>query len=122
MQSQLDGQIADTTQSAAIDQTLDGYRLLLGVNIQTHKFFVQQEHLAVNNKFTDANTTLIEQQGLYNDGLEPQRFILGYHWQWNSNFTLRIESVSDKTQAYTQGENETQQYWSFGLIWQHKLL
>jgi len=122
MHSQLDGQIADTTQSAVIDQTLDGYRLMLGINIQTHKFFVQQEHLAINNKFTDASTTLIEQQGLYNDGLEPQRLIFGYHWQWNSSFTLRIESVSDKTQAYTQGENQTQEYWSLGLIWQHKLL
>ena len=117
IRSELNGQIADTTQSAGIDQTLDGYRLMLGVNIQTHKLFIQQEYLAVNNTFTDASTALIEQQGLYNDGLEPQRLIFGYHWQWNSNFTLRIETVTDKTQS-----KDSQQYWSLGFTWHHKLI
>lgn len=122
MHSEQDGKIEDTTQSAGIDQTLDGYRFMLGLNYQTHKFFVQQEYLAINNKFTDASTSLIEQQGLYNQGFEPQRLMFGYHWQWNANFTLRIESVSDKTQSYQDGLDKTQQYWSLGLIWQHKLL
>ena len=115
--SELDGDIADTTQSAVLQQSLDGYRFMFGVHLQKHKFFVQQEMLVINNKFTDATTTFIEQQGLYNAGFEPQRLILGYHWQWRPNFTLRVESVSDQTQS-----DEAQEYWSVGLMWQHKLL
>lgn len=117
IQSQHDGEVSDNSQTGRLAQTLDGYRLMLALEVNAHKLYLQQELLAVNNRFTNTTVTFLEQQGLYNDNFEPTRLMVGYHWQWRPNFTFRLESVREQTQS-----EQTQQYWAIGLIWHHKLI
>lgn len=117
IQSKHKGEITDNSQTGRLAQTLDGYRLMLGLEVKTHKLYLQHELLAVNNRFTNTTVTFLEQQGLYNDNFEPTRLMVGYHWQWRPNFTFRLESVREQTLL-----EQTQQYWTIGLIWHHKLI
>ena len=131
IQMQQDGVFSDESQSAQMAQTLDGYSMLLGLTFdneeQQHRLFVQHEMLVVNNDFTNATDTFLNEQNLVNNGFEPNRTKLGYHWRWNESFTLRVETILDKTQLESIDNEHTnktrsEQIWSIGLIWQHNLL
>ncbi|NVK23505.1 MAG: hypothetical protein HWE10_01130 [Gammaproteobacteria bacterium] len=143
IQMQQDGDLVNTNQSAQMTQTLDGYSLQLGLNLQQgqhhgaelHKLFVKHEMLVVDNNFTDATSTFLAEHNLVNEGFEPSRTSLVYLWQWRPNFTVRVETFIDNTQLQPNADattnlastgndskTRTEQIWSLGLLWQHNLL
>ncbi|MEP1446706.1 MAG: hypothetical protein ABJK37_11405 [Paraglaciecola sp.] len=116
IRADIDAQLVDTTQSADLLATHDGYKIQFGMSLDKHSVQVKYERLVIDNRFTNTSQLFIQSSGLYNVGFEPQKLAVSWTWDFYQNFKFRSEWYQDDTQE--QGSSR----WSLGLVWQYKLL
>lgn len=116
IRADIDGELVDSTQSAAYLSTQDGYSLQLGIALDTHHLSIKYERLVIDNRFTQTSQTFVQSTGLYNEDFEPEKFAVAWTWDFYEDFTLRSEWYQDNTQ-----DKKTSR-WSLGLVWQYKLI
>ncbi|MBU2878433.1 MULTISPECIES: hypothetical protein [Aliiglaciecola] len=116
IRADFDADLADTTQTAVLDATQDGYKFQVGVSLDNHTLQAKYERLVVDNRFTETSQTFIQQSGLFNNDHEPAKAAVAWIWQFHQDFRFRTEWYQDDTQE------EGVSRWSVGLVWHYKLL
>lgn len=118
IQAQVDGQVSTTTQSAYLDVVQNSYRLATFVERKKHSIHIAYEILSADNKFSQTTQTFIDQIGLANDGFEPNRLSVAWHYAFHPDFILRTEWMRDKSNSSSQANSVV----SVGIQWQFNLL
>ncbi|MDO6508679.1 hypothetical protein Q4506_16845 [Colwellia sp. 4_MG-2023] len=118
IQAQIDGQISTTTQSAYMDAVQSSYRLAAFVEREKHSLHLEYEILSVDNEFSQTTETFIEQVGLSNNGFEPNRLSVGWHYAFHPDFILRTEWMRDESNELSQVSSIV----SLGIQWRYNLL
>ncbi|MBU2870693.1 hypothetical protein [Colwellia sp. E2M01] len=118
MQTQIDGQVFSSTQSAFMDATDNAYRLATSLKRKQHSLHVQYEILSAENKFSQTTQTFIDQVGLNNDGFEPSRLSVAWLYAFHDNFVLRTQWMKDESNEQSQINDVL----SVGVQWQYDIL
>ena len=117
IQSESDGQIANSTQSSLYQNQYDGYRLALGLRYAKHMLELQYEEVALMNDLLSPVTSVFaENANLVNNDFEPSKGIMGWTYNLNNDVRLRLEAVSEKTVSMEEVNKI-----NFGFVWQRSL-
>lgn len=118
IQAQIDGQVFTTTQSAYMDATQNSYRLAAFAERNKHSLHLSYEILSTENQFSQTTLSFVEQVGLSNDGFEPNRLSVAWHYAFHPDFVLRTEWMRDESNETLQVNSIV----SLGIQWRYDLL
>lgn len=121
-----DGSLYDDNQTGFIEQTMDGYRLQLGLSYENHQLEISHETLVIDNQFADTSTLFAEQLGLINQSFEPTQIKIAYLWQWQPQLRIRLQWQNDQTvienDSAINSSPTGQKIVHLSFIWHHDLL
>jgi hypothetical protein len=69
-------------------------------------------------KFSQTTETFIDQVGLNNDGFEPNRLSIAWHYAFHPDFILRTEWMRDESNQTSQVNSIV----SLGIQWRYDFL
>ena len=116
--TQVDGQVFTETQNATMDSEQNAYRLTASLGRKNHSLHLEYEILSTKNQFGQTTQTFVEQVGLSNNGFEPNRASIGWHYAFHPDFTLRTEWIKDE--SYEPGL--INHIVSLGVQWRYNIL
>jgi len=102
------GQVRNDTQ---------GIRLKQSFTLAQHQVNLQYEILSVDNVFIDTSELLARSLGLYNEGVEPSRWLINWRWQATEDIALVTEYLSERLVS-----KDRQNRLSAGIIWRWDFL
>lgn len=116
IQLKQDGELYnELNQRSGLSAEYDGLRALVAVDYLNHSLYLQHEVVRLKNTFLDSVGLLfVEESGLNNDGLEPSKTMVSWHWRCYKDITLRADWIADSTL------DNTVDRFAVGLLWQHR--
>lgn len=114
---QRNGLLAQTTQSAYLDGEQSGLRFKWFVQYHAHKLVADFQKVAVSNLFSQTSSSFLTAANLINQGFEPDRSRLGWHYQVNSEILVRTELARERLNA----DSDKQTVVALGLVWHYNL-
>lgn len=113
---QVQGEIFDGNRLANIDSDYQGNWLQAGFHWQQHSLLVRTEELSLDNRLTGAGAPQLGiDANLINQGKNPSRLSVGWHWQWQPSLAFRLEAVEDDSLP----ENRSRV--AFGVVWRDRI-
>ena len=118
MWAEIDGLVHDaSSRQASIKGDQWGGWLQPYIQWQEHSFGVRGDWLSTDNQLVGAAAPVLAvDSGLANEeGHDPARVTVFWHWQWRPSLALRTEVIQDNTLP------DEDLRWLFGVVWKDQL-
>ncbi len=115
VQTQSDGQLADTTHSADYDSDHLAFAVTPSINFRNYQLSYRYEKLSLENHLSGNGAQVLAEEANLITNANPKRQTLQVNWQATKSLGLRLAYIQDHTLA------ESDQRVSIGLTWHDKL-